>query len=67
MKSNWADWISLGMVVLVLVGVCTPNLFWRAALMALALLISLLIVLATVAKMSEPHKGAQSSRSRRHG
>lgn len=67
MKTQFLDWISIVLVALVLIGACTPNLFWRAALMALALLISLLIVLATVAKMSEPHKGAQSSRSRRHG
>jgi len=49
MKTKWTDWISLGMLVMVLIGACTPSLFWRSLLLALAILIALAIVIVTAA------------------
>lgn len=57
MKSNWADWISLGMVVLILVGICTPHPFWRAALLVLGLAIALALVILTAAELAGGRHG----------
>lgn len=52
MKTKWMDWFSLGMLVIILIGACTPNLVWRALLLGTALVIALAIVIVTAAGMA---------------